>query len=202
VAEAREVRSELPTLDVDFMLRGYFFAASQIEDDAAPGGFGGSDNLSSPYEPILYGEHLPLMLVAFPRNEVPFREEYQGMEVILVNTSGEVQAFNAADSRLPIVREALAPEGLEGEGEWQPIEYLPSSFCGNSYHRVFLEPRHQWSFSAPVYDGTVETQMRFALRLESGEMLYSNAFPGLVNPEQFSEKQGHQAASIMDPYLD
>lgn len=34
------------TVDVKFMLRGYCYAGSKLEDDQALGGFGGSDNLS------------------------------------------------------------------------------------------------------------------------------------------------------------
>ena len=116
--------------------------------------------------------------------------------MILANDTGRRIAFPASDSRLSIVREALDPEGV-----WKPVEYLPSSWCGNSYHRVFLTDGKIWSFVAPVYRGSFETRMRFRLRAEDGQ-IYSNEFAGSVNLDQFSVRQGHEATSLMDPYVD
>jgi hypothetical protein len=105
--------------------------------------------------------------------------------VILANTTRETVAFHVADSRLRIVREAL-----DVDGTWRPIEHLPYTFCGNSYHRVFLPPSHYWSFVAPVYAGSLATEMRFVLYPDSDQPVYSNQFPGFVNPEQFSPPPG------------
>ena len=104
------------------------------------------------------------------------------------------EEFEAEDSRLAIIREAVGEDG-----EFHPIEYLPNSWCGNSYHTIFLPAGQAWSFVAPQYQGTLTTQMRFRLE-HKGETLYSNTFEGQVNLSQFKGKQGHQPTNIMDPY--
>ena len=120
-----------------------------------------------------------------------------GMRVVLVNQTPDLLTFRASDSHLPIIQEAQ-----DADGAWKPVEYLPSSWCGNSYHRVFLKPAHFWAFAAPRYKGTLKTKLRFSMKLGDGSQLYSNVFEGSVNPKQFTEKRGHQATNIMDPYND
>jgi hypothetical protein len=195
--EVRDPRGEaLVPLEVRFMVRGMFFAGSALRDRKALGGFGGSEN-----EPRRLRYELPrghVLLIARPEQRVAWADRYEGLEVVLANTTRGTVWFEASDSRLSIVREAR-----DAEGRWRPVEYLPSSFCGNSYHRVALPPDHYWSFAAPRYSGTVATVMRFVL-LDAGrgEPLYSNEFDGWVNPEQFLVKQGHTPTGIMDPYLE
>src|SRR4029079_11871070 len=97
----------------------------------------------------------------------------------------------------------IVREALDAHGNWKPVEYLPSSWCGNSYHRVFLPAGQLWTFRAPVYDGDFATTMRFALRPKSGDApIYSNEFPGRIYATQFSIRKGHAPAGIMDPYDD
>jgi hypothetical protein len=120
-----------------------------------------------------------------------------GMRVTLVNQTRDLLAFPASDSRLAIVQEAQ-----DSAGTWKPIEYLPSSWCGNSHHRVFLAPNHFWTFPAPRYQGTILTKLRFAMVLADGSQLHSNVFDGSVNPEQFTVKQGHAATNVMDSYIE
>ena len=172
-------------LAVSQMLEGYFRAKSPIRDEKAWGGFSPSNNL-----PTRLDRDAPtgtISLIALPEESARFDPQSDlfdpgtlGFRVILANTTGETVVFHASDSRLRIVREAL-----DADGTWKAIEYLPSSFCGNSYHRVFLPPGHYWSFAAPVYAGSLATEMRFVLYLGS-DQIYSNQFPGFVNPEQFS----------------
>lgn len=80
--------------------------------------------------------------------------------MILANSTALPLQLKASDSRLSIIREAL-----DEDGEWKPIEYLPKSWCGNSYHHVTLPSEHYWSFAAPVYAGPHRVQMRFVLDL-------------------------------------
>ncbi len=195
--EIEAVRGEdLEPLDIRFMARGYFHARSAFPDLETFGGHGQSDN-----EPRRLRHDLPrgrLLLIARPEQGVAFDSRYEGFQVTLANTTRRAVRFDAVDSRLSIVREAL-----DRDGRWRPIEYLPSSWCGNSYHRVFLPPNHYWSFEAPRYSGSEETTMRFALEIDGGAgPVYSNEFAGTVNPEQFLVKQGHTPTSLMDPYLD
>lgn len=194
----QQPENTLKDLNVDFMLRGYFYAGSRIEDKKALGGFGSSDNLSKTVEA---DPNLPvnsISLIALPDDETAFAKEFRGMKVRLVNTTGDAVGFSASDSRLYIVQEAI-----DRDGKWKPVEYLPSSWCGNSYHSVFLGPNEYWEFAAAKLTGTNKTKLRFRLQMFKGEkqsFVYSNEFAGSVNPKQFTVQQGHNPAGIMDPY--
>lgn len=166
---------DLKSADVKKMLPGFCFAGSRVDEDA-PGGFGPSDNNPQKIDKKL-GAPGVVSLVAVPEVVVPFGS-YRGFSLFLINRTGGEVAFEAADSRLPITREALDPKG-----RWRPIEFLPSSWCGNSFHRVFLPKNEAWVFTVPEYTGSRETRMRFAL--ETKPPIYSNEFAGKINPSQF-----------------
>jgi hypothetical protein len=136
-------------------------------------------------------------LIALPDEPSPFQGRHRGFLVLLVNATDKSVWFSASDSRLSIVREAI-----DKDGAWKPIEYLPSSWCGNSYHRVLLPAGEAWTFTAPTYRGTFATRMRFVLQQEKGESIYSNEFPGSINREQFSAKEKRAPMGLMDPYND
>src|SRR5262249_40457908 len=154
--------AELKPLNSKVMLRGYCMAGSSREDDKALGGYGKSNNL--PKE--LTDNHLAtdgkISLVVLLTNTVPFANSHsamhRGFRLLLVNRTKSEASFEASDSRIAIVQEAL-----DSRGKWRPIEYLPASWCGNSYHRVFLPTGHYWDFAAPQYVGTLRTQLRFVL---------------------------------------
>jgi hypothetical protein len=189
--ESRAVGSAKNLVSVPFMARGYCRAGSWLTDTEALGGFAKSDNAAKRVQTRSQGSGL--FLIAQP-GVVTLLPRGQGMRLALVNRTDELLAFDASDSRLAIVQEAQATDG-----KWKPIEYLPASDCGNSYHRVFLPPDHFWAFSAPRYKGTLATKLRFAMTMADGSQLYSNVFQGSVNPEQFTEKQGYDGKNIMDP---
>jgi len=178
-------------LNVKFKVRGYFMAASTIKDPKALGGYASSLNTPKRLHRPVPPDHVSLL--AYPSEPASFGKN-SGFLVILANTTHSPAAFAAQDSRINIVREAL-----DADGKWKPIEYLPNSWCGNSYHTVFLPPDRYWSFSAPQYSGPFKTKMRFVLEQE-GLKLVSNEFDGSINREQFTKKQGHTATNIMDPY--
>jgi hypothetical protein len=183
----------LAPANVKFMVRGYFIAGSPKEDKSALGGFATSKNLPKRLDrAVREGQ---ISLVALPAETAAFGKN-QGFVVILANNTDSTFKFEAQDSRINVVREAL-----DSDGRWKPIEYLPSSWCGNSYHNVYLPSRHYWSFSAPQYTGTFSTRMRFVLKDEMLRLV-SNEFAGTINPEQFTIKQGHSPTGIMDPYND
>jgi hypothetical protein len=181
----------LKAVNVKFMTRGYCMAGSRF-DDKALGGFGQSDNVPQRLSHEDFGRKGELSLVALPEDAVPFGR-YRGLRVVLVNRTGKEIPFPASDSRLSIIQEAR-----DAGGEWKPVEYLPSSWCGNSHHNVFLPEGHYWEFAAPAYTGAIKTKLRFVLLGDTP--LYSQEFDGSVNPEQFTQKQGHTPADIMDPY--
>lgn len=189
----------LNDLNVEFMMRGYFYAGSSIEDKQAPGGFGPSDNYP---KAIGSGMAVPsgtISLIVKPDQGTVFDGKYRGLSVLLVNGTNERKGFPASDSRLYIVQEAL-----DKDGKWKPVEYLPSSWCGNSYHTVFLGPRQYWQFAAARYTGKFKTKLRFRMDWQKSQSekstIYSNEFSGSINAKQFTHQQGHKPMSIMDPY--
>jgi hypothetical protein len=185
--------AELKPVDAKFMLRGYCYAGSR-EDKKAFGGYGSSDNMPKRItnQPVKPGA---VSLVALPDEVVPFAKSYRGFRLLLINGTKSEVAFYASDSQLPIVMEAR-----DGTGQWRPIEYLPQSDCGNSFHHVFLPSHHYWEFTAPAYGGKTRVTLRFVFQEEKQKPIYSNEFEGSINPAQFSKKQGHTRAGLMDPY--
>jgi|SRR5690606_37601337 len=190
-------KPELRDLNVDFMLRGYFYAGSRIKDEKALGGFGTSKNFPKSFGSKRFSPG-KISLVAYPDEETAFYKEFRGMKLILANSTSRRQAFAASDSRLNIVQEAK-----DKDGEWKPVEYLPSSWCGNSYHTVFLDPGEYWEFAAARFTGEQKTMLRFRLDLRRGDQpkyIYSNEFEGSINPKQFTVQKPYTPQGIMDPY--
>lgn len=171
--------SDLPAVAVRSQLEGYFLALSPLEDSKALGGFGKEGNL-----PQKLNRPLPknaITLLALPNEAVTFGNSRRGFRVLLANTTTATAYFPAADSRLRILREAA-----DATGAWKLVEYLPWSFCGNSFHQVLLPSGHYWSFSAPEYAGPFKTRMRFVMLPDrDGKPLYSNEFEGSIHPDQF-----------------
>lgn len=175
------------------MLRGYCHGDSEAWEGL--GGHGRSSNRPGPIPEDERGKHEAVVLVARLDRPTDFRGT-TGLTLLLINATGERQGFRASDSRLPIVQEAL-----DRSGAWRPIEYLPSSWCGNSYHTVFLEPGEHWAFAAPRYEGPFATRLRF--RLDRGETpVYSQELEGSIHETQFTDKEGHTPTNVMDPYAE
>lgn len=196
---------------VDSKVGGYFLASS--EQGRGPGGFGGSSNPPRPAPGagvmVTSFDASALALEIVPEPAV-FKARYAGVKIRLSNRWSSPVAFYAQDSRLSIIHEAL-----DDAGQWKEIEYLPNSFCGNSYHQVVLGAGEAWDFVAPRYDGSKKTLLRVKLlagtalewqdkaaRQELVQPLrlpaiYSRPYWGAVNPGQFQAKQGQ---SILDPY--
>jgi hypothetical protein len=109
---------------------------------------------------------------------------YRGFAVRVVNRTAGTIPFAATDSALALVREAR-----DGAGVWREIEFLQKSWCGNSYHRVFLGPGEYWQFPAPEYVGSVAARMRFRLDPGGGRpAIYSNEFDGRLSAAQFRKE--------------
>ena len=169
----------LPLLEAKSSYPAYFRAQSHLVDTEASGGFLKTGNFPRRLEHRMPAKSLTLL--ARPDKTEAFEYSYRGFQVLLANTTGKTLSFRAADSRLPIVREAL-----NAEGQWKSIEHRPYSFCGNSFHTLQLPSGYSWTFAAPVYSGTVKTQMRFVLNAgEPYGTIYSNTFEGWIHPGQF-----------------
>ena len=188
----------LKELNIKFMLRGYFYAGSNIEDTTAPGGFGGSNNKPKLMvnETAQLGDLEDISLFVDTTMRTNFADGYKGYKLFLVNKSGNTISLQASDSRLYIIAEIF------WGGTWQPIEYLPSSWCGNSYHHVFLRNNEYWEFDIPKYHGNKKTKLRYKLSRGKEGIIYSNEIITYFNKQQLTTKQGHKPQGIMDPYND
>lgn len=187
--------AQTKAVNVNYMIRGYFYAGSSIIDTLAAGGF-----WESPNKPKTVTASFPftakgLQFIIDTTAITSFGKNYKGYKVYLINNSDTITAFTASDSRLSIIAEAYV------HGKWQAIEYLPSSWCGNSYHHVYIQPAQYWEFDAPAYTGSIKTKLRFKL-VNGASTLYSNEIIAGINKGQLKEKQGHTQQGLMDPYND
>ncbi len=199
----KKSRSKKNYLDIDFMNRGYYYASSAYKSELAGyGGWGQSDNQSKKIDEREIQIPCNLQL-RIDQNKKAKWEGYKGMKVYVTNSSKDTIYFNAQDSRL-----YLKLQAKNKKGEWQDIEYLPSSWCGNSYHMVYLASGECWEFNAPIYHGEVKTKLRAQLYYkktidqEKEDLIYSNEIDGSINPGQFWNKRTYYPGGIMDPYND
>lgn len=190
-------------LNIDFMNRGYYYASSKYKKELAGfGGWGGSDNQSKPItsETNKFPKQLQIFV---DQNKKSKWEGYKGMKLYVANASTDTLFFDAQDSRL-----YLKIQAQNRNGEWKDIEYLPSSWCGNSYHTLFLAPKESWEFTTPIYHGEFKTKFRAQLLYkktkdqEKDDIIYSNEFEGYINPGQFWNKRDYYPSGLMDPYND
>ncbi len=135
---------------------------------------------------------------------------YKGYKVYLVNNAKDTAVLPVQDNRLYMKMQAK-----DRKGNWKPIMYLPSSWCGNSYYNVALPPGFFWDFTVPITTGALKTQIRLKLNPDEhsntvrnrhiedkmdSTAIYSNTFSARINPVQFFKKQPYQRKGIMDPY--
>lgn len=194
--------------NIDVMNRGYFYAAGLVKDESG-WGYGGSSNLpqkisdKNQLKDSLLTVHIDTTYIS------KFAEAYKGYKVYVKNLTNRFYKFYAQDSRL-----FMKVQAKNKVGEWKDVEYLPSSWCGNSYHTISLSPMHFWEFSMPKYEGDIETKFRIELSgiipgdqgpisfYERANVIYSNEFTARLNPGQFWRKRNYSSNNFMDPYFD
>jgi hypothetical protein len=160
-------------VDHPLMTRYHAFAPSPPEDHS--GGNYESHNTAKPL--ASYGEVASLgnkLVVLALADQSRAFGHFDGFRVIVANASAAPIVFPATDSALAMVSEALDPSGA-----WKPIEQLPNSWCGNSYHRMALPPGKLWELVAPHYDGDFATKLRLRIDSANGST-YSNEWYGRV----------------------
>ena len=132
-----------------------------------------------------------------------FARQYYGVKLYISNTTVDTIRFKAQDSRLYMKLQAQNENGT-----WKDIEYLPNSWCGNSYHQIYLEPNAFWNFTIPKYNGDILTNIRAELKYADSEnpkkekVVYSNSIKASINKGQFWNKKLYYPNGIMDPYLE
>jgi len=183
-------------VNVKFKLRGYFYAGSSQIDSTAAGGFYKAENSPKKItsEIAKYSSSNTLNIIVKPKLLAEFKKGIQGFKVFVVNKSNKIQELPAQDSRLYLKRQVFY------NNKWQDVEYLPSSWCGNSYHNVYIKPNEYWDFIAPCTAGKIEAKFRFKLSVNPNSTIYSNEFTGSFNKGQLKHEQGYKPIGIMDPY--
>jgi hypothetical protein len=194
----------LKPLNIDFMNRGYFYAYSTPKNTEADysGGWATSPNKPKIITDIKFPNN-SLSITIDTNNIDRFANDFFGFNLFISNTTIDTVKLNAQDSRLYMKLQAQ-----NSKGEWKDIEYLPSSWCGNSYHKIELEPNAFWKFTIPNYNGEFQTKIRAELRyidndnLKTEKVVYSNIINGSINPGQFWNKRTYYPNGLMDPYND
>ncbi len=183
-------------LNVKFKLRGYFYAGTSQIDSTALGGFYEDKNKPKKLTPEIseYSKSNELELIVKTDLKTEFKNGISGFKIFIINKSDSITELPAQDSRLYLKRQVFY------KNEWRDVEYLPSSWCGNSYHSVFIKPNEYWEFSAPCLNGKIEGTFRFQLFINDNLTIYSNEFSGSFNKKQLTKEQGYKPIGIMDPY--
>src|ERR1044072_6043595 len=189
--QRKDTSLNLQYLNIDYMNRGYFYAYSSIGDPHT--GHGGGWAMSSNTPQKITGSVSPSVQpeVTIDTTVIDtFAAKYYGYTLLVSNATRDTIQFDAQDSRL-----YLKLQAQDSQGEWRDIEYLPSSWCGNSYHTIDLEPGACWRFTIPNYQGEIKTSIRAELKYidrydrKKDKIIYSNIINGSVNPAQFWNKQ-------------
>ena len=185
---------ELDSVNINYQFRGDCYAYSSDKNAEESNGESHSDNLPKKVDKSFPRQGFYLVI-----NQNEFSKidsSVLGCKLYLVNTSDSLIKLDASDSRLYIVAEAL-----NGNKEWTPISYLPSSDCGNSYHTVVLDKDEYWSFDIPVFKGAIKTKLRYTLTINENYKISSNAIVAYLNKGQFGNKnkEGHTSDNLMDP---
>jgi len=192
----------LKRLNIDYMYRGYFTASSSpgVKSISGYGGWGSSGNIPQKNAKLAFLQGRLAVIIDTTRVDT-FQQAFSGFTLFVSNNTSNTVVFNAQNSRLYMTLQAKNNEGL-----WQDIEYLPSSWCGNSYHDVSLKPKTHWRFVIPAYEGAIATKIRARLKYvdnnnkEKELEVYSNEINGSINPGQFFNKMPYAPKGIMDPY--
>lgn len=198
-----QLRDQLPSVNINHMVRGHFYASSPlVEELAGAGGWGGSDNNFRKVDETLPVNKNGFEVYIDTTKTTDLGNGFAAFNVYVINTAGDTVFFEAQDSRL-----YMTVQALDKSGEWKPIEYLPNSWCGNSYHKLFLPSGAYWQFKTPVFEGRYKTSLRISLSYKNdpegkSEIVYSNVIKAKINPGQFWRKKKYNPNGIMDPYLE
>ncbi|MBC8046489.1 MAG: hypothetical protein H7Y00_06815 [Fimbriimonadaceae bacterium] len=191
-----EEMKNMDSLNVDFQIRGFCYAYSSERNSRPSNGEAHSSNTPKIVDSSFVFEKKELQLILNEKELVKFNTSVLGNKLYLVNPASDKITFKAMDSRLYIY-----PEALNGNN-WEPIGYLQSSWCGNSYHTIILDTNEYWEFNVPVFKGNFETKMRYALIIDKQTTIYSNEINAKMSKQQFNadRQEGHEPYNIMDPY--
>lgn len=183
-------------LDAKYNLSGYFYAGTSIIDTTNIGGFASSKNAPKKITKSIerLADQNAFSIIADNASDQVFQQKFKGFKVFIVNTTDSLVSVPAEDSRLYVKRQVYY------ENKWQDIEYLHSSWCGNSYHNVNLASNHYWEFIVPCVQGKIQAMFRFEFKVDEGEILYSNTFYGSFNKSRLEKIKKHKSKILSGHY--
>lgn len=145
-------------LNIDYMNRAYCFAASDNNKSSKIGDSSQGVQIARPISQGIYkSADIPEVRIDTNQQKV-WGNLYKGYGFTIANPTSDTLYFEAQDNCIEVVLQAK-----DKDGHWNDIEYQPSSWCGNSYHTLFLAPKQRWEFIVPKYQGTVSTKIRAKL---------------------------------------
>ncbi len=204
-------RDQTYDLNIDHMKRCYFSVSHDNTGHASPWG--------APPQSINDDDSFPLSklsVIVTPDDTVHLNKQFTGIKIYVANTTNDTIIFNAQDGVV-----YMKTQALNEKGQWQDIDFMPRSWCGNSYHSVALTGNRYWQLAMPRYHGCFKTKLRIELsyvnpvdtidakrnkldgrsRDRDAELkTYSNQFEGSINPAQFWRREQYYPNGIMDPY--
>lgn len=199
-----EVSNGMKPLNIDSRMEATVRVGSpRLHPVQGLGGWSSSENHFEPYTStnLRSGIHV---IVSSPEASEEFPSSIS-REVQFINLEGDTLIASAQDSRLNTLIEAK-----NADGEWVPIQIYRGSWCGNSYHEVYLPTGNAWNWRIPEFEGGFETELRVAIygvmTWDNGEhsepfTLYSEPYPGSINPAQFWRENMYSQRGLMHPYL-
>jgi len=181
---------------VSYKLRANIFASSSIYDSTSIGGYGTTNNKPYKITDTLALSDSGLFLKIDTTQKGFINKKYHAYQLYLANKTDTIVKLRASDSRLNVIAEVFY------DGKWQAIEYMPKSWCGNSYHYVYLKQNEYWAFKVPKFGGLKKAKLRYKLLLGKETYIYSNEINTRFNKGQLNRKQGHKSQGLIDSYID
>lgn len=203
--EAPDTSRFLRKLNIDYIGSAHFRAYSTLgpDGDHHSGGWATSNNFPQKKRlPLSIPSNRLSLLIDTARVDT-FAGRYYGFSLYLTNTTADTFLFRGQDSQL-----YMKVQAQDEKGQWKDIQYMPETFCGNSYHWLPLEPGAYWKFVVPDYEGAFNTLLRVELKYpdpanrSKEKILYSQPFRGSINLSQFTVKEPYYSQGIMDPDID
>lgn len=183
-------------LNIRYQLRSSCYAGTSLVDSAVSGGFEEFFNSPKALTPSIASYTKPNALQVVVRTDLTtiIGKNVQAFHVLVVNTSDSISRLPAQDGRLYLIRQVFYKD------QWRDIEYLPSSWCGNSYYDVLIQPQAYWTFEVPCLRGRIRAKFRYKLSLEGDKAnIYSNEFKGSFNKKQLTKRRAYESHDLMDP---
>lgn len=169
------------------------FPASSIPHKDDLGGYAHYVNLPKPLKGDKYQSNGLILEIDTTIFDTIYHK-YWAHPLKLINSTDTAVLISAQDSRIEIMIEAI-----NETGEWESIQYIPRSWCGNSYHTLTLDGMHYWDFKIPVYEGDFQTKMRVCF-YDSDTSICSESYTGSINKSQFFNYGSSSSSNLMSPY--